>query len=78
MNVWWNKGWVRKSKVGGRGREKTDEAEDDCYDCCGRGVAAGFGHDGWVSFSFSFLRIGLDWIGSDWIGVARRRWEEWQ
>lgn len=57
----------------GKGGEETDEAEDDCYDCCGGGVAAGFGHDGWVSFFFPFLRIGLDWIG-----VARRRWEEWQ
>lgn len=60
------------------GEGETDEAEDDCYDCCGGGVAAGFGHDGWVFFFFSFLRIGLDWIESVWIGVVRRRWEEWQ
>lgn len=74
MNVWSG----LEKKVGGKG--ETDEAEDDCYDCCGGGVAAGFGHDGWVFFFlfFSFLRIGLDWIESDWNGVARRRWEEWQ
>lgn len=74
MNVWWNKkGGLEKQ--GWRERE-TDEAEDDCYDCCGRGVAAGFGHDGWGSFFFFFSSdwIGLGWIGLD--GVARRRWEE--
>lgn len=53
---------------------ETDEAEDDCYDCCGGGVAAGFGHDGWVFFFFFFSSdwIGLDWveIGLDWSGPS--------
>lgn len=49
------------------GEGGTDEAEDDCYDCCGGGVAAGFGHDGWVAFSLIFF--GLDWIGLDRIGL---------
>lgn len=72
MNVWRNKGWVRKARLEVGGETETDEAEDDCYDRCGGGVAAGFGHDGWVSFSFSFLRIGLDWIeiGLDWSGPS--------
>lgn len=57
-----------KRVFGGReGEGETDEAEDDCYDCCGGGVAAGFGHDGWVSFSLIFF--GLDWIGLDRIGL---------
>lgn len=52
------------------GGTETDEAEDDCYDCCGGGVAAGFGHGGWVSFSFLFF--GLDWIeiGLNWSGPS--------
>lgn len=53
--------WVREE--GWReGERETDEAEDDCYDCCGGGVAAGFGHDGWVFFFFFFSS---DWIGLD-------------
>lgn len=53
--------WVFGGREG-EGETETDEAEDDCYDCCGGGVAAGFGHDGWDFFFlfFSFLRIGLD------------------
>lgn len=52
------------------GERETDKAEDDCYDCCGGGVAAGFGHDGWASFSFPFLFFGLDWIGLEWSGPS--------
>lgn len=65
--------WV----FGGReGEGGTDEAEDDCYDCCGGGVAAGFGHDGWVSFSLIFF--GLDWIESDWTVGGGRSGSDWR
>lgn len=72
MNVWWNKKGGLEKQGWREGEGRTDEAEDDCYDCCGGGVAAGFGHDGWVAFFFSFLRIGLDWIeiGLDWSGPS--------
>lgn len=69
------KSGLEKPRLEGEGERETDEAEDDCYDCCWGGVAAGFGHDGW---GFFFLFFSLDWIGLGWIGVARRRWEEWQ
>lgn len=75
MNVWWNKKGGLEKQGWREGETETDEAEDDCYDCCGGGVAAGFGHDGWVSFSFVFffsdwigLRLRLDWSGPSAVG----------
>lgn len=68
MNVWWNKKGGLEKQGWREGETETDEAEDDCYDCCGGGVAAGFGHDGWVSFSLIFFFS--DWIGLNRIGPS--------
>lgn len=71
MNVWWNKkGGLEKKgwREGERGRRT--KLRTTATTVVGEAWPLGLDMMGGFSFSFSFLRIGLDWIeiGLDWSG----------
>lgn len=75
MNVWSG----LEKKVKGRGRGRRTKLRTTATTVVGEAWPLGLDMMGGVRFLFfSSDWVGLDWIESDWTGVARRRWEEWQ
>lgn len=60
MNVWWNKEWVRKARLEGRGRRRRTKLRTTATTVVGEAWPLGLDMMGGFPFFFS-----SDWIGLD-------------